>query len=156
MESISSSLVSDFSLDSKNVGWYYSKLNSQPTIPPYYVTAISNKSYVIQIYAVIDITLMQDQPAFTKQPSLVIVKHSRADRGLYLEEYGLRIIKNKGITQIRKNEKVISGEILAGEGKGTQYYAFQVTLDHFAAGNDISTAIQTEIVNVLRELPDWG
>ena len=65
------------------------------------------------------------------------------------------MIRNKQITKAQINEKVISGEILAGDGKGTKYFAFQVTLDHFAAGKDINATIQSEIIDVLRELPDW-
>ncbi len=86
---------------------------------------------------------------------MIIVKHSRIDKILWTDDYGLRIIRNKQISMTQINEKIISGEILAGEGKGTKYYAFQVTLDHFAAGKDINAAIRTEIIDVLRATPDW-
>ena len=155
LEEISNNLAGKLKLATSNKNWYYPKSNYQPTIPSYYVTALSNKEFVVQVYAILDTDLIKDQTAFNPEPSLIIVKHSRVDRVLYLEEYGLLVIRNKQITKAQINEKVISGEILAGDGKGTKFFAFQVSLDHFTAGKNINAAINTEIIDILRELPDW-
>jgi hypothetical protein len=155
LEAISNILVSESGLKTSSKSWYYEKPNYQPTLPAYYVTALSSKTSVVQIYAVLNTNLFNGQPAFKKEPSLVIVKHSRTDRVLYTNDYGLMIIGKKQISQTQMNEKVIGGEIRGGEGKGTQYFAFQVLFDSFLAGKDINSAIQTEIVDVLKELTDW-
>jgi len=155
LETISKSLVNAFSWETDSKYWYYEKLRYKPAIPPYYMTALDGGTFAVQIYTVLDTTILEDQPAFENELSLVIVKHSRSDRVLYLNDYGLRIIQNKQITQTWLNKKVITGKILAGEGQGTQYCAFQVPLEVFSVGSDTDGMIQTEIVDVLRDLPDW-
>ena len=155
MTAISKRLASEFGLAKSDKSWYYEKPDYQPRIPPYYLTALGGTASVVQIFAVLDETLLEEQRAFKHEPSLIVVKHSRTNRVLYSADYGLRIIGNKGITQAQTNEKVIAGDFRAGDGKGAKYFAFQATLDHFAAGNDIDAAIRTEIIDVLRDLPDW-
>ena len=155
LDAISNSLVSEFKLGIRNNHWYYPKLQYQPTLPSYYFIALGNEAFVAQIYAILDSELLKKQAAFKNEPCIIVVKHSRTDKVLWSDEYGLRIISNKQISQNQVNERVIAGEILTGESKGTKYFAFQVTLDHFAAGKDINATIQSEIIDVLRELPDW-
>ena len=155
MDKISSNLISNFKLGKKNVSFYYPKLNAQPTIPPYIVTALGNKAFVVQVFAVMEITLFPEQNFFKRELSLIIVKHSRIDKVLWPEDYGIRIIKNKQVSLNQLTERVISGEILTGDSRDTKYFAFQVSLDHFGMGKDINAAIQSEIIDVMRELPDW-
>ena len=156
LETISKACVSTFGWETDNKNWYYGKANYKPSLPPYYVTALSGGTFAVQIYAVLDTTILENQPAFKDELSLVIVKHSRADRVLWMDNYGLRIMGKRDITQARFIEKVITGEFLAGEGQGANYYAFQVPLDVFTSGIETNAIIQTEILDVLAELPDWG
>jgi len=136
LEKILKALINEFSWESDSRAWYYGKALYKPSIPPYYVTALSGGTFAVQIYAVFDTAILENQPYFTNDPSLVIVKHSRADRVLWLDNYGMRIIENRHITQTLFNENVITGEFLAGEGEGAQYYAFQIPLSVFTSGGD--------------------
>jgi hypothetical protein len=156
LEAISKALVNEFGWKTNSKNWYYEKSNYQPSIPRYYLTALGGSKVAVQIYAILDTTLLQDQPVFKNEPSLFVIVHSRPDRVLYPNDYGLRVIGNNQVLQVRHSDKVITGEILAGEGKGTQYFSFQVSLDAFRIGNEINKVIQEEIVNVLRELPEWA
>jgi hypothetical protein len=155
LDTIAKALVKEFAWEHESSAWYYGKALYKPSLPPYYVTALRSSNCALQVYAVLDPTLMEHQTAFKNEPSLVIVKHSRSDRVLWLENYGLRVIWNSQISQTWFNKKVITGEILVGEGQGTRYYAFQVPLVVFAPGTDTKAQIRKEIVEVLGELPDW-
>lgn len=155
LETISKACVRTFGWETETKNWYYGKSNYKPSLPPHYATVLSGGTCAVQIYAVLDTTILENQPAFKDEVSLVIVKHSRADRVLWLNDYGLRIMNNRGITQSRFNEKVIAGEFLAGDGQGAFYYAFQVPLDQFGVSSEIDAVIQTEILDVLQRIPDW-
>jgi hypothetical protein len=154
LEAISKALINQFGWETNSKNWYYEKSNYQPSIPGYYMTALGGSRIAVQLYAVLDTMLLQDHPTFKNEPSLIVIVHSRPDRVLWTDYYGLRVIENKQVTQVQHNEKVITGEILTGDGKGTQYFSFQVTLDAFRIGNEINKVIQEEIVDILRGLPD--
>ena len=156
LEAISKALVNEFGWEMNSKNWYYEKSNYQPTIPRYYMTALGSSKIAIQLYAILDTMLVQDHPAYENEPSLIVVVLSRPDRVLWPNDYGLNVISNDQVTQVRYNEKVIAGEIRGGEGKGTQYASFQVKLDAFIIGNEINKVIQKEIVDVLHDLPDWA
>lgn len=154
LEMISGSLGKTLSLKPNSTPWYYEKSNYQPGIPPYYLTSLRGENCIVQIYAVVDSTIIDAQPAFKNELSLIIVKHSRPEKD-GVRDYGLRIFKGDQITQTFLDDKVITGQFLAGVGQGASYYAFQVPLDLFAAGADIDAVIQKEIVEVMSQLPDW-
>lgn len=132
----------------RNVGIYYPKFKHQPSIPPYYLAGMGGDKFAVQVFAVIDPDIMVDQPAFANEPSLVVVKHSQGDKGLWPEDFGLRVLTNDRIQQTQATEKIIQG-VIKGDSD-TVFTAFQVPLDHFMEGKDINAAIEKEIVDVLK------
>jgi hypothetical protein len=140
--------------DRKRKMFYYPKFNDKPGIPAYYMLGLGGQSS-IQVYFVLDPQLLEDQSAFLAEPSLIVVKHSRGDRYGNVTDYGIRIISNNGIEYEEfpiDGKTLLTGEILAGEGTGTRFHAFQVLLDPFIAQRDLGTVIGEQIVSVLKNL----
>ena len=135
--------------------FYYPKSRYTPSIPPYYFSGVGGKGYALQVFAIIDPAMLRKHQVFTNEPCLIILKHSRSDRVSFVEDYGLRIFADNQIDHAVESDGVISGTILAGEGKGTQFYGFQVSLDAFIEGKNINEVIQKEVIDVLKEAPEW-
>jgi hypothetical protein len=152
-EMIAKSLSAEFP-ELAEQGFYYPKSNDRLSIPPYFIIGLGDQSFAIQVFLLLDITMVEDQPAFAPEPSLIVVKHSRGDKYLWADNYGIRVMRNSQI-KVTTQGQVLSGEIAGGEGKGTRFHAFQVFLDPFVESGDTNEAIQTEIVGKLRALPDW-
>ena len=72
-----------------------------------------------------------------------------------MEDYALRIFADNQIDHAVESDSVVSGKFMAGEGKGSQFYAFQVSLDAFTEGQNINAVIQKEIIEVLKAAPEW-
>jgi len=134
---------------------YYPKSRDKPNLPSYYMMGLGGASS-IQVYAVLDPQLLEDQPAFLPEPSFVIVKGSRGERYGSVEDYGKRILSNNGVECAVSNiggKAILTGELLAGVGKGAKFHAFQVLLDPFIAQQDLSKVVEVQIVSVLKSLP---
>ena len=136
----------------QSTGYYYPKQNFVPGIPSYYIMAQGAGSFSIQVIAVFDPAEFKNQPHFKAEASLVIIKHSRGDKSLWPDEYGMRVIRNDGVTVEKLEEGVIAGLI----SSRTHYQAFQIPFSKFAAGTDINKAIETEIIQVLKRLPQFN
>lgn len=135
--------------------FYYPKSRDKPNIPSYYMMGLGGASS-IQLYVVLDPQSLEDQPAFLPEPSFVVIKYSRGDRYGYVDDYGKRVLSHSGVEYATADvggKKILSGEFLAGEGKGAKFHAFQVLLDPFIAQQDLSKVIEDEIVSVIRRLP---
>jgi hypothetical protein len=135
---------------------YYPKPSDRPHIPGYYMLGLGGASS-IQVYIVLDPQLMEDQPAFLAEPSLIVVKYPRGDCYCWVNDYGLRVIQNNGTSyekSIFAGKTLLTGEILAGAGKGTKFQAFQLLLDPFIAQQDLGKLIDEQIVGALNNLPD--
>jgi len=154
LTSIHSALKNELSYKILNRGWYYEKSNHQPSLPPYWMTGISETGFALQSFVVLDPSILEAQPAFDNELSLVFVKHAQKDKPLWINEYGLKVLRNDQITQRYDDERYISGELLNGEEK-IPYHAFQVPLHIFTTGGDAQRAIQDEVIFVLREMPGW-
>lgn len=151
---IHQTLASELGYKIGNRGWYYEKSNSQPRLPPYWLTGIAETDFALQIYLVLDTAMLEAHPLFTPDLSLVFLKHDRSDRSLWIEE-GLPVVKNSGITCQVHQGRYMSGEIRRDAGQSTKYQAFQVPLSVFTEGKDIHQAILDHVVAVLKELPGW-
>jgi hypothetical protein len=127
---------------------------SRPVMPKYYARSWRGKTYVIQIYAVLNPTKLGIQNVFNnnRSPSFIVVMHSRADRLGWYGGYGDQIIRFEQHKQTRVSQRV-SGTISDGDGKGTRFHAFQLPLSTFVDGQNIEKAIQTQIVDKLKKLP---
>jgi hypothetical protein len=149
-DKIGNSLSVEFSMGDPN--YYYYKSTSTPSIPAYYVMAQGSDSFTIQNFAIFNPSIIENVEAFNPDPSIILLRHSRGDRVLYIEEFGLRVIRNRNIRQEKINDQVVSGTILGGEE--TQYQAFQLPYETFASGKNLSDVIRSEVVDVLEKLPD--
>jgi hypothetical protein len=155
IDEIHNTLKSELGFRILNRGWYYGKSNHMPSLPPYWLRASSEVGFALQIFLVLDTSMLEAHPFFTNDLSLIFVKHDRSDRLLYPDDYGLRVIKNKDITHNIFEHKHISGEIIRSQGVSNKYQAFQVPLSAFTVGKDIHQVIMDEIVSVFKELPSW-
>jgi hypothetical protein len=140
-------------------GYYYPRPNNLPQIPPYYVVGIGgDDAFAVQVFLVLDVTLLENQPTFMPEMSFIVVKHPVGKHYLRLDGYGMRIIRNQveqiSVTQSAAVGTIVSGRIAEGGRKGTSFQAFQVPIEAFVAGQDIDAVIQLQMVEVLKKLPD--
>jgi hypothetical protein len=141
--------------DRKKKIFYYPKANDKPKIPSYYMVGLGGES-AVQVYFVLNPQLLEDQPAFLAEPSFIVVKHTRGERYGYVLDYGIRVLSNNGVACAASkvgDTAILTGELLAGEGKGAKFHAFQVLLDPFIAEHDLGKVVEEQIVRVLRGLP---
>jgi hypothetical protein len=150
-ELIAGELTSEFPLPQKN--FYYFKSNFKPSIPPYYLMGLGGELYSIQAFWILDPSIIGSQPSFLAEPSLIIVKHSRGDRSLWINDLALKIFKNDSIKLVPSIDNVISGTIIGNEE--TNFHAFQILLDPFSGSENIKITIRNKIVDVLKQLPEW-
>ena len=134
--------------------YYYPKFNVRPSIPRLYVMGVSGVAYTLQFFAILDLSVLENNPDFEAEPSLIVVKHSQPGRALWISDFGLRVIQNTRIERVKGDDNIISGVIL-GDPR-TLFHAFQVPLERFAEGQDAERAIQETIVEVLRRLPAFA
>lgn len=149
-ERIAQGLKDEYDLPNKVL--YYSKTNSKPTIPKYHMIGLGGPDFAIQILAVFDYSLLSNQNVFKVEPSFIIVKHSQGNSYSYVDDFGLKIVKNEEIEQLGWENNKLSGKILKNQ---TYFHAFQILFDDFAKGQDIDDVIQTQIIEQLQQLPDW-
>lgn len=144
-------------LPDMDVGYFYPKANTRPSIPTYYVLGVGCDGFAVQVYAILDHTILAGHPYFRAEPSFVVVKHSRGDRYLWLKDYGLRVITRERVTETRADPTVEVGVVVRGfieHDPPTQYCAYQVPLDHFEEGQSLDTSIDRMFVVPVRELCD--
>ena len=150
LTAISEALIRE-SMATKRSLWYYQKSRHIPKIPKYYLLAMSAQDSAIQVFAVLDPDILKRQPAFINEPSMILIKHSRSDKVGYINDFGLRIIRNSAVAQEVLSEGIISGEISGGSGVGTKFLAFQVPFDEFSENKDPARVIENRIVKVFKE-----
>ena len=150
-ERIAKALENEFSWSER--GYYYPKSNYQPSIPAYYFMGLGGESFAVQVYAVLDPSLFENNPHFEKEPSLVVVKHSRGDRYLYDRDFGQRVIQNDGIELTERDNGVMIGKTKSNEP--TSFYGFQVPFATFTIGQELEKAIQEAVVEMIRKAPNW-
>ena len=131
--------------------YYYPKFNYSPSIPPYLLMALGGENTALQIYALLDIEIIGNKEYFLPEPSLVIIKHSDKDKGLYPDDYGLKVI-NSSMDFLEIEGGAISGSIPGKDG--VSFQAFQVPLGLFTSDQRAQDIIQERIVNVIHRLPD--
>jgi hypothetical protein len=142
-----------------NSGFFYYRPNNLPQVPPYYVVGIGgDDTFAVQVILVLDVALLENQPAFEPKVSFIVVKHPVGKHYLHLDGYGMRIIRNQveraPISPSDEARPFISGRIAEGGRKGTPFQAFQVPIEAFVVGQNVDEAIQTRIVDLLKQLPD--
>ena len=132
-----------------NVGYYYPKQQFVPGLPPYYMVGVGGAEHAVQVYAIVDGSVLRNQDRFMPQPSLIVVRHSRGDRYLYIKDFGLRIIQNDRIRYSHDGKSdIIQGSI----GDSVKFQAFQVPLSEFSTGTAVDQAISANIIDVLQSL----
>ena len=151
LKKISRSLFTEFPVLTKEL-YYQRYYRDKPSIPSYYVLGQGGESYAIQIYVIIDPKLLDNQHIFKPDPSFIIVKHSRGAKYTYFQDFGIRVIKNEGIDTKKYENGILSGKIAKNE---TYFHAFQIFFDIFTQGQNIENAIQTQIIEKIKMLPDW-
>lgn len=132
--------------------YYYPRSNFKPAIPPYYMMGIGLSGYAIQIFAILDPSLINSRSGFKTEISLIVVKHSREDKFGYVDEYGLNVIQHRSIQSASHKNNLFSGMILK---HNTYFHAFQVPLDVFTEGRNMDNVIQAQIVEPTLQLLDW-
>ena len=145
-------VAENLSPDYSQIGttFYYPKFNYYPSIPPYLLMAMGNDKAALQIFAVLNPEEIGNKECFLPEPSLFIIKHSDKDKGLYPDEYGLKVI-NSSMEFVEIEKGVIAGSI-PGKDR-TSFQAFQIPLDLFTADKKTEDIIQERIVKVINRLP---
>lgn len=97
-DKIAEALADEYELSEKRdwQGYYYYKPDSHPSIPRYYMTGLRVKTFSVQVFGILEPSLFKNNPDFTPEPSLVVVKHSRSDRSVWTKNFGLRFIRKPG------------------------------------------------------------
>ena len=119
-------------------GFFYYRPNNLLQIPPYYVVGIGgDATYAVQVFLILDVNQMENQPAFKPEVSFIVVRHPIGKHYIHLDGYGVRVIRNQvdqiSVTQSAEVGPIVSGRIAEGGRKGTKFQAFQVPLEAFAA-----------------------
>lgn len=135
-----------FALSAKN--YYFPKQNSAPSIPPYYVLMVAGRQFALQIVAVFDPTRFGKPDHFTKEPSIVVVLHSQANRYSYIEDYALRVIGNRGIDVERQEGGKLWGTISKPQA---EFFSFQIPLDRFSEERNPHDDVREHIVRPIEE-----
>lgn len=151
LDKIAESLSPEYSL--ATTSFYYPKSNYVPSIPPYLLMGMGGRRSALQIYAIFDLEIIRDDDIFVTEPSLILVRHSREDKILWADDYGLKVIKSKTNAIIDEENGVISGQI-SGKAEAN-FHAFQVPFSYFTGDQSTEKLVQTKIVDVLLNLPDW-
>jgi hypothetical protein len=156
LQRIATAVSKEFNLPEKKT--YYPKPADWPSIPSYCLMGIGGKdSFAVQIYAVLNPALLENNLAFDHEVSFIVVEHPDGENYLRPDGYGMRVIYNQieqsAIENLAAGSQFLSGRIGSGKRNGTPFRAFQVPLEAFVAGQDINAAIQTRIIDVLKQLP---
>ena len=133
--------------------FYYPKFNYSPSIPPYLLMALAGKNATLQIFALLNPEIIGNMEYFLPEPSLFIIKHSDKDKGLYPDDYGLKVIHYPEVFPEIENG-VIFG-LVPGKDE-VHFQAFQVPLGLFTIDQKAEDIIQKRIVNILEGLPDFS
>lgn len=134
---------------------YYRKYSDYPSLPPFYGMGLGGETMAVQVFAIFDLSMLQRHSATFnhEELSLIVVKHGRADKYGYFEDYGLRVVHKERLRDVAFDGKILSGTILTEQG--IPFAAFQVPLACFVAGQDINRHINEHIVDVINDLPSW-
>lgn len=124
--------------------YYYGKSNNVPSIPPFYMMGVGGDGFAVQMFAIVDRSLLEGEAAFTPVPSLVMIVHSREDRVLWPSQVGLRIIENDRISIAGDEDGVLRGEIQ--DDPPNRFVAFQVLFDRLTDTNEVSSVIEEVII----------
>lgn len=133
----------DFKLASTN--YYFTKQNFAPTIPPYYALILDGREQALQVMAVFDPELFAGQGLFAVKPSIIVVLHSQAHKYAYIDDYALRLIKNREIEITHQADGRLWGKMNSRPPAG--FFSFQVSFDEFSADHNPHDAVREHIVN---------
>jgi hypothetical protein len=140
-------LAEDFALTSGS--FHFPSQKFAPSIPPYYVLMLKGKQFALQVLAIFDAELFAKQGRFAIEPSIIVVLHSQADRYNYVEDYALRLIKNRGIEIAQQIDGKFWGKIKAR--LPADFFAFQVSFDKFSVDQNSRDAVREYIVDPIIE-----
>jgi len=152
-DNISTALINQVDLEEGRHFYYYAKPNL-PSIPDYYVMGMRKKpEFAIQVYVILEPKMIKNPDFKYKEPSFIIVKHSRPDRMAHYSGFGNRVIYGN-VKISNKYPSIVSGEILGRDP--AQFHAFQVLLDPFINNPNPEPVIDSEIVKKLLDLENWN
>lgn len=129
--------------------FYFSRQKVVPSIPPYYALYRQGFKHALQILTIIDENLISNNDFFTREPSIIVVLHSRADKCSRLDEFALTVVRNQNVELIRKDNGVIWGHIKSKYP--ADFFAFQVSLDKFSDIEKPQEAVRQYMVNPIIE-----
>jgi len=129
--------------------------NKRVYIPSSCTLYLGGGDFAVHVHAILTEEFIKIGEPFRAEPSLAVVKFSRGDLFAHITDTTIRIFQNDGVSWEEKIPGVVSGVFGAGKAKDGHFHAFQVSLDHFIHNPQANNAIQTEIVDRLRALPDW-
>lgn len=140
-------LAENNTLTSRN--FYFPSQKYAPTIPPYYVLMLGGQQVALQVLTILDPELFGNPDLFTKQPSIVVVLHSQTSRYGYIDDYALRLLKNRGIAVTQKADGKFWGTINAK--LPADFFAFQVSFDKFSTNQNPNDAVREHITDPIND-----
>jgi hypothetical protein len=124
--------------------FYYPAFKASPSIPPYYAFVVGGRKAALQLVAVIDEGIIPLHGAFSREPSMVAVLHTRPEKYAWLDEFALKVIGAENLEQTSKTGDILHGK-LAGKYPA-DFFAFQVQYDLFSDIRNPPEAVSQYIV----------
>lgn len=128
--------------------------NVNPIMPSFYGLYMKGEIDCVQIFVILNPGLIRNT-TFLSEPSIAVLKHSRADVYQYSDELLSVLAGSQSILWDSLPAGMVGGEFLDGYAKGAQFYAFQAPLDSFINNSNPTQAIRTEIIEPLSRMPAW-
>ncbi len=120
--------------------FHFPRLKVVPSIPPYYAFLLAGPKHGLQVLTIVDAHLIARDGPFASEPSIIPVLHSNPDKNSRVDDLGLKVIKNHALEFVHKKDNMVSGHIQAPHP--ADFFAFQVSLDHFSDIQDTEQAVQ--------------
>jgi len=137
-EKVGKALSSRYDLEQPD--YYYRKPDKLPRIPQFYVMGVGGQQFAVQMFAVFDPSILENQRLFVPEPSIVFVVHGDGSKALYINDYGMRVIRNDRITAEAAADQAFVGKTRSE--REWRFSAFQLPFDQFSAGHLLDETLQ--------------
>jgi hypothetical protein len=129
--------------------YYFPRQKVTPTIPPYYALMVEGYKYALQILTIVDASLISGSGYFVREPSIITIVHTQADKNCWVDEFALNVIGGRNVEFTKKLNETFWGSI--STECPAEFFAFQVGLDKFSDSDNLLTAVRQHLLAPLTE-----